>query len=95
MSICGKCGRDYGEASYQFCLDCGTQMIREDDLPTLVPADLSSGAKLPDGCLTILALLAPDPDKLGREATWLILSDWKKEGFNIFWIDYKKWALSS
>lgn len=33
--ICTKCGRDWGDTSYDFCLDCGNRLRDEIDIPTL------------------------------------------------------------
>jgi hypothetical protein len=35
MSICESCGKDYGKASYQFCLDCGKRLVTSSESPTV------------------------------------------------------------
>jgi len=33
--ICSHCGRDYGEATYQFCLDCGRSLVDPGEAATV------------------------------------------------------------
>lgn len=35
MSSCPKCGREYGYASYQYCLDCGIRLLGISEVPTI------------------------------------------------------------